>query len=85
MNNLILLSYLKFKKEINLHFFTVGLKYKPTHLVIIRPHLVASHTMAANQFDWTTGIGRVKAVVIGHNLLPLGVCKDLKHITSIRW
>lgn len=48
-----------------------------THIIIIIPSLVATHAVASDQLNWSIGTGRVQAVVVRHDLLSLGVGKDL--------
>ena len=41
------------------------------------PGLVPPHPVASDQLDWPVGGGGVKAVVVRHHLLTLGVSKHL--------
>ena len=53
------------------------LKVKTTHYFIIDPSLISSHSMTSYQLNWAILLASVQTVIIGHNLLPFGVCKYL--------
>lgn len=48
-----------------------------TNLFIVHPLLVAAHPVAPDQVDRPERIGRVQTVVVGHDLVALGVRKHL--------
>lgn len=48
-----------------------------THIFVIIPLLIATHAMTSDEIYWTVCIRCIQTVVIGHNLLSLGISKDL--------
>ena len=53
------------------------------YLRIIKPGLIASHAVTADEFDQSIGSGGVQAVVIRHDLLPFCVGKHLVSAQSM--
>lgn len=48
------------------------------HLIVEHPGLVSAHPVAADELDGAVGAGRIEAVVVGHDLLPLRVGEHLE-------
>jgi hypothetical protein len=48
-----------------------------THHLVVRPGLVAAHPVAPHQLYGTVLVAGVQTVVVGHDLLALGVGEDL--------
>jgi hypothetical protein len=63
------------RKTKNRHSFTTS---RPTtHHLVVRPGLVAAHPVAPHQLYGTVLVAGVQTVVVGHDLLALGVGEDL--------